>query len=420
MRLPFQRQSTSINTLERQSSAVIPRQKFALVKKARIANLRRERRTRAILKVIAPPSIRPLRRRLHMARARNIAIIFLFIAAIGTLGSYVYINKVWQVKQVQVTGKVDVLRTKTDAIREELTGVNLLTLDSDRFVSELQSDPYVKSAYIKKEYPGKVVLAVEEVEPDTYLYTLNEAVIFGQNGKILRTKKAEENYPITEVERLIYLNEKPFRSQLLKERWLADNLERQQSEFKKYQEGGNEEQRLKRIEDLMTKGKISKPDDYTEAMEFKDFCDNNFTILSLKSLDPSYTQIRSEVVVTVEARWNELKKQVEPRDDKPIIYSLINTEDINDLEQLIANGYFEEMVGAINADMIVKELVISSPVAVKLVAETREGKEVTLLLSTNKSLDKQMLELRTLLVTLKRENKTYKKIDLTGKKLVVS
>lgn len=411
MNLPFRRQR----------AALTPRRSFAVIKHRSFS--RQTPRPNAIhttLTVSPTAKLKPLRRRLSAARLRNAVLLLVFVCCLGLGAAYAYSQKVWQVKQVRVEGKVEVLGTKTSELQARLTGANLLTLDSDKYISELRQDPYVKTAYIKKEYPGTLILAVEEVEPHTYVYSLNASVLYGADGQVLAQQTADDNYPMSEVERLIFINEQPFRSPVLKDRWLADNLEQQRNAFKTYKEILPEADRLQKIEALLTAGKISSPEQYSETMEFNDFVDNNFRNTSLNRLERSYNQIRSEILVTTDKRWHELQTAVPPQPDKIVIYSLVEAEEVNNLGNLIASGYFSQLQTQVAEQFNLQKLVIISPVTVKLQAQGLANEQLDLLFSTQKPLEQQMVELRTILATLASQNRGCKKIDLTGKKLVVS
>jgi cell division septal protein FtsQ len=354
-------------------------------------------------------------------RKRNIGIFFLILMLSSSFGAYAYTQKIWIIKDVKVEGDLDILEQDITQLSQKLKGENLLTLDSQNYIRVLAQDPYVQDLFLEKQFPGKLVINVTEAQPYINFYTLNEAYLLGSNGRVLTRRGLEDNYPITEVERLTYLSEKTFRSEQLKDKWLVENLSKQRDLYLEQQEANKKEQQKQEqlAQEPSESEQVLGENAATEQEDFEKFVDKNFQATELVELNKYYAQLRAEVRATIENRWGLLNEKINPEQSELQIYSLVGIEEISDFQGLLSKQYFEQIIARVAGEYIVERVEVVSPVTVKMVAKSVEGDEIIILFSTKKSVDKQFLEFDTVISNLEQNNQKLKKIDLTGEKIVV-
>jgi hypothetical protein len=341
----------------------------------------------------------------------------LVILVFSFAGVYAYQQEIWVVKRVEVVGETEVLTAEVLGLQHRLQGENLLTLTENSALAEIADDPYVEDIFIEKAYPSTLIINIKEAEPQFHFYSLNQSILYDESGKTLSQLQLDEAYPLSEVERLIYINERPFRNDLLKDRWLADNLEEQQEKFnEKILEDNSEAGEGE--EPLETELNPAQDPDYKE--EFDEFVKENFRETPLNRLDNYYQILRSEVVATIHSRWDELRDDLPNNEEHLAIYSLIEPEEINDFEQLMREDKFNDVLSETDSLFVSNRLVVVSPRTFELESQNRDGEDLNILFSIKKDINQQILELRTIMRELESDGQRYKKIDLTGKKIVVA
>ena len=119
-------------------------------------------------------------------------IIFLILSSIHN--SNLKLNNFFNVKKIEVLG----LDKKNSIILEKklvsLIGYNIFTLKKESF-SFMNSLNFIKDYSVKKIYPNHVKVFFESAEAISTIKYLNELVVLGNNGKIIKLENLPTNVP---------------------------------------------------------------------------------------------------------------------------------------------------------------------------------------------------------------------------------
>ncbi|MFW5703054.1 MAG: cell division protein FtsQ/DivIB [Candidatus Dojkabacteria bacterium] len=160
--------------------------------------------------------------------AQRIAFVLSLLFLAGAFVFYTYRTEAWKVQEVEINGELKVLQPRAAELEQELIGLNLITLNTGQFVEVLREDPYVEQVYMRKEFPGRIVVSITEAKPYVQLVSLNGLHLYEDDGELLAGQLLDDNIPLSEVERLMYLNPNVFKSEMLRDLWRAgeqENLE---------------------------------------------------------------------------------------------------------------------------------------------------------------------------------------------------
>ena len=119
-------------------------------------------------------------------------IIFLILSSIHN--SNLELNNFFNVKKIEVLG----LDKKNSIILEKklvsLIGYNIFTLKKESF-NFMNSLNFIKDYSVKKIYPNHVKVFLESAEAISVIKYLNELVVLGNNGKIIKLENLPTNVP---------------------------------------------------------------------------------------------------------------------------------------------------------------------------------------------------------------------------------
>ena len=119
-------------------------------------------------------------------------IIFLILSSIHN--SNLKLNNFFNVKKIEVLG----LDKKNSIILEKklvsLIGYNIFTLKKESF-NFMNSLNFIKDYSVKKIYPNHVKVFFESAEAISIIKYLNELVVLGNNGKIIKLENLPTNVP---------------------------------------------------------------------------------------------------------------------------------------------------------------------------------------------------------------------------------
>ena len=92
---------------------------------------------------------------------------FIMVLTLFAMGSEFLKNpSVFPVSNVDVMGTLDYTdRATLSGVVEEDVSKGLLAMDIDHVREELESLPWVAAAHVRREWPGRLTLAIEEHEP---------------------------------------------------------------------------------------------------------------------------------------------------------------------------------------------------------------------------------------------------------------
>ena len=127
------------------------------------------------------------------------ALVLLFLLAGIMFFSKSFIDSdYFKVQEVLVEGQFDLLRQDIVAPLEQMKGKNIVYLDTNDIENLIKTDIRVKKVSIKKLFPSKIQVVLEEREPYVYVKKGDETLIADKDlniyGDIL--EEPEKNIPI--------------------------------------------------------------------------------------------------------------------------------------------------------------------------------------------------------------------------------
>jgi hypothetical protein len=320
-------------------------------------------------------------------------------------------------------------------MQTEVLGKNLLEVKSQEYIEKLKKNPFITEAYIEKRYPNELHVHIEETEPYIYFISPNTLTLFDKKGKVLEQTSLNDNYQVSEVERLIFANETPFKNEKIEAKWWADKKEEIEEEFveeyKKELEKKLQEEQESSSEDLadQTEGIDKTSEEYKKKL--KTFRKEKFKEVDVNKLSGYYNVVRNEIKLTIEERWKKLdeKKSGQILEKKPgidMIYSLFEYENFYGLEDILEEQKLHTIKAQLDSKYLIKNMLVYNMSAIRL--NLFQSKEVVgndrhvieVCFNLENSIIEQVVKLNAVLEKLRIEQKDFKRIDLTGEKVIVS
>ncbi len=338
-------------------------------------------------------------------------IFILVIVWLAVLFTYLKKTEFWKVEKINFNKeKYIFLNNEIKKFENELKGENLLELDTKHIVNELSKNPYVEKTFIQKKYPSEVYIHIEEATPYLYLITVNELILYDNEGNHLFEYKLSDNYEISELERQIYKCSQTFKNELVKNKWLADNEKELQEKYKKFLENEDIKNNDITNNDLELKNNKQKT--------FEKFIDDMFEKEKINDLDNYYQIILKEIKLAINQRWDMLSKVIDQNIDVPVIYSIIDKDNIFRLDENIKHHKFIDFKKNVNKVIKINRIEFLESRIFALYSQ-KNNRQIKLIFDKERDLNYDLLRLQRILLELKQKNKTFDKIDLSGKKIVV-
>jgi len=343
-------------------------------------------------------------------RTKLLRILLIIIVIVGVSFTLYFLvkSKFWLVRKVVFSSNAKYIDNEKVKITSEVLGKSIFTINDNKYVQLLKQNPYVSSTYIVKRFPGEIDINVLESNPASYLFTLNKALILGAKGNILSQTSLDDNYDISETERLMYFTSFPFKNDLVKNKWKADNLVKLQANFTAIQKSTT---------------KPILPPVAPQPTTIDDYADQQYSLLSPADLTKYYNLVKQGLTLNINSRWHDLTAKYNLDKSLPIAYSLLEYNQLFYLQPLIQINYvqvFEQ--GLVNQFSINRYEYLSSELL--KVSVTRKigtnNLNINLLFNVSKNISEQINQLNILILTLDSNKQAYQNIDLSGQKIVVS
>ena len=139
------------------------------------------------------------RKRTSKSRKNILRKVFLFTIAI--ILSYLFIFKTdyFNVKHIEVSGNKKL--TSQEIIKASLCnkGENILKFNIRKGEESINSLPYIKNCRIKREFPDKIVIQVEERMDAAVVPYSNSFAIIDKEGYVLSIEKDDKNFQIPRI-----------------------------------------------------------------------------------------------------------------------------------------------------------------------------------------------------------------------------
>ena len=135
------------------------------------------------------------RRPLRMTRAGRF-LIFLFLFACA-LGGYLFsLSAFFFVEDIVITGNSAVSAEKILALSGVQEGQNIFSVNANRAEQCICINPYIKSVELKKSYPDKIEIHVEERQAVAILPTGNTFIYIDRDGRVLDRQGMVSTLPL--------------------------------------------------------------------------------------------------------------------------------------------------------------------------------------------------------------------------------
>ena len=133
-----------------------------------------------------------------MKKPVKVLILLFLLAGIMFFGKMFIETDYFKVQEVLVEGKFDLLRQDITAQLEQMKGKNIVDLNTNDIENHIKSDVRVKKVSVKKLFPSKIKVVLEEREPYVYIKKGNETLLADKDlniyGDIL--EEPAKNIPI--------------------------------------------------------------------------------------------------------------------------------------------------------------------------------------------------------------------------------
>lgn len=415
------------------------------------------------------------KRKIHWER------IAMAIAAVGVILSAGYmatLSEFWQVKKVTFGGDWQHLAPEKDRLQSEILSRNIFSLNVESYRQTLAANPYVADVYLQKRLPGEVHIYLKENSPSVYFASLNQVLLYDASGAPLTSQDLPQKLQVSEFERFIYTEKKPFKSPALKAKWLVDKEPQLRVEFEPYYALLERDHQAltasiqKQIEEQAKKangqvagattgptnggaagaekttatggnaeagqgqgpastattpaGQLVLPPPLNKENEYQKFIDEKYAKLPTRDLGRYFQQVKLDTQYTVSSRWGELDKLRPAEIDLPVIYSLLDVADVHDWQKLLQNQYFEKLGASLKDKFQIERREITAPDILRLQMGFKTSPpqgmpaKFTLNLNLSKDLDKQLQKFAILLAELEKTKTGFEEIDLVGEKIIVS
>ena len=133
-----------------------------------------------------------------MKKSVKVLILLFLLAGIMFFGKMFIDTDYFKVQEVLVEGKSDLLRQDITAQLEQMKGKNIIYLNTDEIENHIKKDVRVKKVSVKKLFPSKIKVVLEEREPYVYVKKGDETLLADKDlniyGDIL--EEPSKNIPV--------------------------------------------------------------------------------------------------------------------------------------------------------------------------------------------------------------------------------
>ncbi len=114
----------------------------------------------------------------------RLILIFLLVVSLG-VGIGLMFTPVFHVQEVVCEGNTRISAEELSAAAQEATGKNIFLVRLSELRGRVEEIPMVEKASVRRVFPNKIKIVIEECIPAGYLYSENQCVVVDIEGKIL-------------------------------------------------------------------------------------------------------------------------------------------------------------------------------------------------------------------------------------------
>lgn len=133
---------------------------------------------------------------MHQRKSKKILLYFLLFIILGTVNNhFLNIFDIAKLKNIKVLGLNENANKKIENDLIFLKLQNLFFLKSSQIKKIIDTNTYVETYSVFKEFPSTIVIKIEETKILANLYKNGSNYFFGSNGKLIKTENKKNDKP---------------------------------------------------------------------------------------------------------------------------------------------------------------------------------------------------------------------------------
>lgn len=387
------------------------------------------------------PNFRGLRLSFR-SRALRLALGLLVVACAGYgLARITQQQDFWLVEEVNIIGEASAsARRDFEQQANAVTGQNIFAVDTRDLTAKLEESPFIRSAYVRKKFPNSLEVELVESVPAVKLVSLTGVRVYDQVGEEIFEKQGEQVASLSETERIMYTEVKPFKNDIVKQLWqqaeegsLREMFRRENAETEAGEGGQAATGAASSVGTATASGAATTAataptaleTNPTEEEKWQEFLKQKFTELPISAIAGKYNEARRTILFSVSEIWQANAGLVDLEGAGiSEVYSLVDVGQSTNGDLLALVSSREKITD------IFTELKDYNPAGIELISEftyrVRLAESSQFLdnsyvyFSLRKDTAAQNAALKLLIEELVSNGRRVQKIDLTGEKVVVS
>ena len=133
---------------------------------------------------------------MHQRKSKKILLYFFLLIILGTTNNH-FLNRldIAKLKNIEVLGLSESVNKKIENDLIFLKFQNLFFLKSSQIKKIIDTNTYVETYSVFKEFPSTIVIKIEETKILANLYKNGSNYFFGSNGKLIKTENKKNDKP---------------------------------------------------------------------------------------------------------------------------------------------------------------------------------------------------------------------------------
>jgi len=150
-----------------------------------------------------------MRRKRKMQKRKRVFILTCFIVCSFAVLALVFKAPFFDIKGITVTGNKMLKKEKIIAASKIAVDENIFSMSMSGAEEKIMQMPYVKNAEVKRVFPDKISVKIEECVPRAYIKHGKKYVVIDSEGKILELVKDTKKHKIMTINGLSLKNTEP-------------------------------------------------------------------------------------------------------------------------------------------------------------------------------------------------------------------
>jgi hypothetical protein len=351
----------------------------------------------------------------------------------------------WLVEEVSLVGEASASARRDFEQRAGVViGQNIFAVDARGLTAQLEESPFIRGAYVRKKFPNSLEVELVEAVPAVKLVSLTGVKVYDQVGEEIFEKQGEQVASLSETERIMYTEVKPFKNDIVKQLWqqaeegsLREMFHRENVETEAGEGGQTATGAASTVGTATASGAATTAAATTEAApsapeatptdeeKWQEFLREKFAELPIGAIAGKYNEARRTILFSVSEIWQANAGLVDLEGAGiSEVYSLVEVGQSTN-EDLLALVSSREKITDIFTELkdynpTGLELISEFTYRVRLAESPQFLDNSYVYFSLRKDTATQNTALKLLVDELIRNGRRVEKVDLTGEKVVVS